>query len=207
MKDNIKPTSHDTLESVTELLEEARQGHNEAWNRIYSLLYQDLRRIAKSQVRHLGGNRMSPTSLVSETWLRLVRAELSAADRPHVTAMIAQAMRYVLVDQVRQHRSQKRGEGADLLTLSCAAGAVTDLSVEHLLQIHQALNGLAKMSPRTAQVVELRYFGGMTETEIGHLLGVTERTVSREWRKARAYLQVHLGEEDDVSSNDQRKTT
>lgn len=196
MRDNNKHASADTSGSITALLEEARQGHNNAWDQIYTLLYQDLRRIAKSQVRHLGGNRMSPTSLVSETWLRLVRAELSATDRSHVIAMIAQAMRYVLVDQVRQQLSKKRGDGADLLTLSCAAEATTDVSVEQLLQIHQALHGLAKMSPRTAQVVELRYFGGMTETEIGHLLGVTERTVSREWRKARAYLQVHLGEED-----------
>lgn len=196
MKTNDGQSTADVAESVTTLLEEARQGHGQAWDRIYTLLYEDLRRIARSQVRQHGGGRLSPTSLISETWLRLAQADLSATDRPHVTALIARAMRYVLIDQARRLVSLKRGEGAELLTLSHALEASADIPVEQLLQIDQALNGLARTSERTAKVVELRYFGGMKETEIAQLLGVTERTVSREWRKARAYLQAHFGEGD-----------
>lgn len=189
-----KNSNGDSVETVTVLLAEAQEGYGEAWNQIYALIYEDLHRLARSRIRRHGDGGMSPTSLVSETWLRLAHADIPATDRAHLTALIARAMRYVIVDQVRRLVSQKRGEGFELLTLGHALGVADSVALEDVLLIDQALASLAATSERTAKVVELRYFGGLTEPEIAQLLGVTERTVSREWRKARAYLQVHFGE-------------
>lgn len=189
-----KNQSDNSIDTVTVLLAEAQEGRSEAWNQIYALIYEDLHRLAKSRIRRHGDGGMSPTSLVSETWLRLAHADLTATDRSHLIALIARAMRYVIVDQVRRMVSQKRGEGFELLTLGHALGVADGIALEDVLLIDQALTGLAATSERTAKVVELRYFGGLTEPEIAQLLGITERTVSREWRKARAYLQAHFGD-------------
>ena len=191
---NTDAEPSDIAGSVTQLLEDVRQGQPEAWDRIYALLYEDLHRLAKSQIRQMKGRQLSPTSLISETWLRLAQANFSSDNRLHRTALIARAMRYVLIDQARRLLSQKRGEGAEMVPLDHALGVSTGTSLEQLLQMDQALDALSKLDERAARVVEMRYFGGMKETEIAAFLGVTERTISREWRKARAYLRLHLGE-------------
>ncbi|WP_158884553.1 ECF-type sigma factor [Rhodanobacter sp. L36] len=183
---------HDIADSVTPLLKEAQQGRTEAWDRIYALLYEDLHRIARSQIRQLKGRQLSPTSLISESWLRLTQANLSAENRSHLTALFARAMRYVLIDQARRVLSQKRGEGAELLPLDRALVVPAGAPLEQLLQMDQALDALAKLDERAARVVEMRYFGGMKEAEIAATLNVTERTISREWRKARAFLRRHF---------------
>jgi RNA polymerase sigma factor (TIGR02999 family) len=184
-------------DSVTQLLGEVRDGHSAAWDRIYALLYEDLHRIARSQLRQAKGGQHSPTSLISETWLRLAHANLSADNRMHLTSLIARAMRYVLIDQARRILSQKRGEGAQMLSLDHALAVSTGVPLLQLLQMDQALDALSKLDERAAKVVELRYFGGMKESEIATLLGVTERTISREWRKARAYMRAYLGDDND----------
>lgn len=184
----------DDLESegFARLLAEAAAGQSEAWNRIYSLLYADLHRIARSQIRRQAGPRLSPTSLISETWLKLSGAGLNVASRRHLTALIARAMRFVLIDVTRRALAQA-APSAPLLTEAVAETAAP-ASLELLLSLHQALDGLAGIDHRLAQVVEMRYFGGLCEREVADVLGVTERTVSRDWRRARAYLLSELGQ-------------
>ncbi len=182
-------------DSVTQLLGEVENGQAGAWNRIYALLYRDLHQIARSQIRQQRrGHVRSPTSLISETWLKLASADFSVENRAHLVALVARAMRFVLLDEVRRTLAEKRGEGRDLLPLDETTEPGQSSRLEQLLILDQALNDLAKLDARLAQVVEMRYFGGLSELEIAGVLKVTERTVRRDWRKARAFLFSHLGE-------------
>ncbi|MCI1709601.1 MAG: ECF-type sigma factor [Chiayiivirga sp.] len=182
-------------EEFARLLADAEGGQAEAWNRIYALLYDDLHRIARSQIRRQSDPRLSPTSLISETWLKLSGAGLNVVSRRHLTALIARAMRFVLIDETRRSLSeaQQRKEGLSLSDGLPDTAAHAPL--EQLLSLHQALDALAEIDRRLAGVVELRYFGGLSEREVAEVLGVTERTISRDWRKARAYLVTRLGHE------------
>lgn len=182
-------------QSVTQLLGAVESGQAGAWNRIYSLLYRDLHQIARSQIRQQRrGHMRSPTSLISETWLKLASADFSVENRAHLVALIARAMRFVLLDEVRRALAEKRGEGMDLLHLDETTEPVQGSRLEELLILDEALDNLVKLDPRLAQVVEMRYFGGLSEQEIARVLKVNERTVRRDWRKARAFLFSHLGE-------------
>lgn len=182
-------------DSVTQLLGEVEKGESGAWNRIYALLYRDLHQIARSQIRQQRRSHVrSPTSLISETWLKLASADFSVENRAHLVALVARAMRFVLLDEVRRTLAEKRGEGMDLLPLDETTEPGQSSRLEQLLILDQALNDLAKLDARLAQVVEMRYFGGLSELEIAGVLKVTERTVRRDWRKARAFLFSHLGE-------------
>jgi RNA polymerase sigma factor (TIGR02999 family) len=190
--DAIAPPDPD---SVTQLLGEVEKGQTGAWNRIYALLYRDLHQIARSQIRQQRrGHVRSPTSLISETWLKLASADFSVENRAHLVALVARAMRFVLLDEVRRALAEKRGEGMDLLPLDETTEPGQSSRLEQLLILDQALNDLANLDPRLAQVVEMRYFGGLSELEIAGVLKVTERTVRRDWRKARAFLFSHLGD-------------
>lgn len=182
-------------ETITELLERAPgEGSAHAWNRIYELLYDDLRRIARSQIRRVSASPLSPTSLVSEAWLRLAQAELPAETRAHLVSLTARAMRFVLLDCARRQLSDKRGSGVELLPLEDGDGAESAqaMPLERLIALDNALEALAAFEPRLAKVVELRHFGGLTEAEIASVTGVNERTIRRDWRKARAFLAVRL---------------
>lgn len=181
-------------ESVTQLLTDAQGGRPDAWDRICALLYQDLHQIARSQIRQQRrSHSRSPTSLISETWLRLASADFSVENRSHLVALIARAMRFVLLDEARRALAEKRGDGMDMLSLDDTNEPGHNAQLEQLLILDQALNDLASVDERLAQVVELRYFGGLSELEIADVLKITERTVRRDWRKARAFLFSHLG--------------
>ncbi|WP_242107576.1 ECF-type sigma factor [Luteimonas aquatica] len=182
-------------DSVTQLLVAAHDGREDAWHRIYALLYEDLHRIARSQIRQQIGPHLSPTSLISETWLRLSGSKLAVENRPHLTALIARAMRFVLLDEARRMLADKRGGGAEKANLDDVAEPSAEPRLEQLLVLGQALDGLADIDERLSQVVELRYFGGLSEQEIADVFGLTVRTVRRDWRRARAYLLKQLGEE------------
>ncbi|WP_223618957.1 ECF-type sigma factor [Lysobacter sp. ESA13C] len=184
------------MDSITRLLTDARGGQADAWTRIYALLYDDLQRLARSQLsRHAPQQTMSPTSLISETWLRLSQVELTPGDRQHLFGLLARAMRYVLIDDVRRKQAERHGGGQQIQSLD--SGSISEMSwnpgLERLLAMDQALLRLAKFQPRLAQVVEWRYFGGMSETEIAEILDVDVRTVRRDWQKARAFLLRQLG--------------
>lgn len=182
-------------DSITRLLASAEDGQADAWHRIYDLLYDDLHRIARSQIRRQSGSGLSPTSLVSETWLKLAGAELDVSGRRHLTSLVARAMRFVLLDEARRVLAGKRLAVAGTTALDegiVEPGAQERL--EQLLALDQALDGLAALDARLARVVELRYFGGLTEEEVAATLDLNVRTIRRDWRRARAYLLDRLGE-------------
>lgn len=171
---------------ITRLLREARDGDDGAIDRVLPLVYDDLRRLARRQLgRSAGPQTIGPTELVHDAYMKLARGgATSAVDRAHFLAIAARAMRQVLVDRARQRRAAKRGGGWRRETLSTSDWAA-DFDAEELLALNDALD---RLDPRQRQVVECRFFGGLLEHEIAEALGVTERTVRRDWVKARAWL-------------------
>ncbi len=177
---------------VTRLLVAARGGDAGAIDQIVPLLYHDLRDLARRQLRRAGyQDTLRPTELVHEAYVKLTTGAAAAAvDRSHFLAIAARAMRQVMVDSARHHGAAKRGAGWERATLS-DVGWVADVGPDELLALNDALD---RLEPRQRQVVECRFFGGMEESEIAAALGVTERTVRRDWVKARAWLYRALEE-------------
>ena len=172
---------------VTRLLHAARDGDPTALDKIVPLVYDDLRLIAQRHLRReLGDRTMHPTSLVHEAYLKLANAAaLNAGDRSHFLAIAARAMRQVLVDDARRRSASKRGGSWDRVTFGERVWRADSLGAEEILALNDAMD---ELEPRQRQVVECRFFGGMEEQEIAESLGVTERTVRRDWVKARAWL-------------------
>ena len=180
---------------VTRLLAAARAGDGAASGRLFELVYDDLRRLAARHVRGARNAGPSATSLVHEAFLRLNRREeLPYADRTHFFAVASRAMRQIVIDEARSRCAGKRGGGqADLELDELAVAAPTAAApVEELLAIHDALSALEREEPRLAEVVEWHFFGGLTFGEIAEARGVSERTVLRDWRAARALLHARL---------------
>ncbi len=171
---------------VTRLLRSARDGQPAALERLIPLLYEDLRRLAQRQLgREYGDRTLNATALVHESYLKFGGIALAATDRVHFLAMAARAMRQVLVDHARDRKAAKRGGGLwERITLTDGAWA-QEFDSDGVLALDEALRGL---EPRERQVVECRFFGGMEEQEIAAALGVSQRTVQRDWLKARAWL-------------------
>ena len=172
--------------SVTRLLRAARGGDGEAVDRVMALVYEDLRRVARGHVgRERAGHTLGATALVHESYMRLVGSSaFQAEDRAHFLAIASRSMRQVLVDHARRTRAEKRGGGLHHTTLTDGSASV-ELDPEELLALDAALESLEE---RQRRVVEYRFFGGMEEEEIASVLGVSARTVRRDWVKARAWL-------------------
>lgn len=171
---------------VTRLLKAARDGDAGAMDRLIATVYDELRGIAKRQLGHERGSRaIQPTSLVHRAYLKLARGVATyAGDRAHFFAIAARAMRQVLVDDARRRSAAKRA--GELVTTSIAdVEGPRDIDADELFALNEAIETL---EPRQRQVVECRFFGGMDEREIAAALAVTERTVRRDWVKARAWL-------------------
>ena len=157
------------------------------------ILYDDLRRVARSQRRKLfSPNTLATTALINEAFLKLHEqpAFRSHADFLRISAV---TMRHLLIDRVRAQKAEKRGGGAVHLSVEDGDAFVVE-DEDTVLQIHESLQALAEVSPRLARVVECRYFAGFTDAEIAEALGVTERTVRRDWVAARAWLARELGD-------------
>jgi RNA polymerase sigma factor (TIGR02999 family) len=171
---------------VTRLLQAAHQGEADALERLLPLVYDDLRCLARRQLGYEYAERtLNPTALVHESYLKLGRSAMAARDRPHFLAIAARAMRQVLVDQARDRKAAKRGGGEwERTTLTDGAWA-GEFDPDGVLALDEALE---RLEPRQRQVVECRFFGGMEEQEVAAALGVSERTVHRDWIKARAWL-------------------
>ncbi|MDR7331414.1 ECF-type sigma factor [Roseateles asaccharophilus] len=182
------------MQDITQLLQAAQQGDRAAADEVVAQLYADLQRMARRQMREAGHlTLLDTTALVHEAWLRLSGAQGAAfPDRRHFLAYAAQAMRSVVIDLVRARQAERRGGGQQHLTLNTAIAELTPQGDDAILRVHEALDELAALEPRLAQVVEMRYFGGLLESEIALALGVTERTVQRDWQKARLFLSMAL---------------
>jgi RNA polymerase sigma factor (TIGR02999 family) len=171
---------------VTRLLQAAREGDDAALERLIPLVYEDLRRLARRQLSHEYAERtLNATALVHESYLKLGQGAMLARDRAHFLAIAARAMRQVLVDHARDRKAAKRGGGSWERTTLTDGARQEEFDPDRLLALDEAL---AKLAPRHRQVVECRFFGGMDEQEIAAALGVSERTVHRDWIKARAWL-------------------
>ena len=177
---------------LTDLLQRARDGDDAALRLVFNATYEDLRRMAHARLSgNARGTLLDTTALVHESYLRFAKAgELKIEDRGHFFRYASHVMRSVIVDLARARLAERRGGDAQHVTLDTAAGdsAADDAATEEILRVHAALEDLATLDPRIGHVVEMRYFAGMTETEIGTALGVTERTVRRDWEKARLLL-------------------
>ncbi len=182
------------MTDITVLLRAAGSGDRQAADQAFTLLYADLRRLAHSRLRRSGDlTLLDTTALVHESFLRLHGSDGAVfADRQQFLAYAAKVMRTVVVDLVRARQAERRGGGASAVTLNTEVAQSALAHDDEVLRVHEALDELAALEPRLAQVVELRYFGGLTEAEIAASLGLTERTVQRDWRKARALLSLAL---------------
>jgi RNA polymerase sigma factor (TIGR02999 family) len=180
--------------ALSSLLASARNGDKEAAAAAYGLLYDELRRLARSKLRkHQSMTLLDTTSLVHESYLRLVGADaLPVEDRHHFFAYAARVMRSVIVDFARARAAERRGGEADHVVLdTMVSGEVAAPEVD-VLRVHEALETLEQADARLAELVQLRYFGGYTEEEVAETLGVTVRTVQRQWLKARIMLQAAM---------------
>lgn len=171
------------------LLRLAESGHDESVDHLVPLLYEDLKRVAHRQLRReQPGQTLRTTDLVHEAYLRLVdQTQVTRRGRAYFFAAAARAMRHVLIDRARRRRTAKRGDGQVHLDIDDARIAV-DAFAESLVDLDEALDRLAKLSPRQAQVVECRYFGGMSVEQTAEALAISPRTVKYDWALARAWL-------------------
>ena len=177
---------------VTQALLDVRAGgpaKAAAAGRLWQAVYTELRALAGRELRrNLGSETLTPTALVHEAYLKLVDAErVDAASRTHFFALSCRAMRQIVVDHARRRSRQKRGGGQRPLPLDEAL-AVAEADGEGILALDEALTQLAARDPRLERVVEARYFGGLSVPETAALLGTSERTVERDWARAKAYL-------------------
>lgn len=164
---------------------ETRQGED-----LFELLYHELRRLARSRLASGGRNvLLDTTALVHESFLRLQGAgKVDLQDRSHFMAYAATAMRSVIVDYVRQRAAEKRGGDVDHVTLDTGLAETLGATDAEIVEVHEALEALGQVDPRLVQVVEMRYFAGLSDDEIGAALGLTGRTVRRDWDRARLLL-------------------
>ena len=178
---------------ITMLIAAANGGDATATERLLELLYGELERLARRQLAgHRRGTLLDTSDLVHEAYLKLVAgASLPAGGRDHLLAVAARAMRQIAIDNARARAAQKRGGGVKPVTLdennAMAAGPDADL-----MALDQALDRLAELNPRLVQVVECRYFAGLTEEETAQTLDISVRTVQRDWIKARGWLRREM---------------
>jgi RNA polymerase sigma factor (TIGR02999 family) len=176
-------------EDITGLLLAWGGGDREALDRLMPLVYQELRRLARRQMRRERPvDTLQTTALVNEAYLRLVDyARVRARDRSHFLAIAAQAMRRILIERARRRRSDKRGGNPERLSLEDVADVSGERAAE-LVALDDALHALAAIDPRKSRLVELRYFGGLTIEEAAAVLGVSTPTVERDWHTAKLWL-------------------
>jgi len=174
---------------ITQLLNAWCEGNQDALEQLVPVVESELYRLARVYLRkETAGNTLQPTALVNEAYLRLIEWNaVKWENRAHFYAIAAKIMRRVLVNQAVARHRQKRGGGAVLVSLTEAGAAAADRSAE-VIALDEALNSLAKFDDRKSRVVELRFFGGLDAEETAQVLGISSRTVHREWDLARAWL-------------------
>ncbi len=184
-------------EEITGLLLDWGNGDKAALDRVITLVYQELRRVARREMRReRPGDTLQTTALINEAYLRLVDyARVRPRDRSHFFAIAAQAMRRILIERARSRRSAKRGSGAQKVSLDEAAD-VSNQRAANLVALDEALTNLAAIDPRKAEIVELKYFGGLTIEETAEVLDVSTPTVERDWHMAKIWLHREISKTD-----------
>jgi RNA polymerase sigma factor (TIGR02999 family) len=164
----------------------------QALNDLFSAAYEELRRLAASVRRNDPSATISPTALVNEAWLKLSDSPwVARTSRVHFKRIAARAMRQVLIEAARRRRAEKRGGGVAIVTFDESLGTAAN-GADDLLALDEALSDLARIEPRQATLVESRFFGGLDVAETAQLLDVSESTVLRDWRAAKAWLAHEL---------------
>jgi RNA polymerase sigma factor (TIGR02999 family) len=178
--------------TLTQLIHRAQQGDLEASDALYAATYPDLRRVARARLRVQPRDTLLDTgALVHELYIRFATSQLRFAGRVHFMRWAAQVMRSVIVDFARRRWANRRGGSAAHVPLEVEPAAA-EAGAEQILSVREALDLIATVDPRLTRVVEMRYYGGMSEPEIAAALGITERTVRRDWQKARLLLRQTL---------------
>lgn len=183
------------MAEITTLLAAARGGDNHAAGQAFSLLYDDLRRLARARLRqHQQFTLLDTTALVHESYLKLVGVEaLPIEDKKHFFTYASTVMRSVIVDFARARAAERRGGDAYHVVLDTSLSEKLGMPEDDVVRVHEALEVLEQADVALAQIVEMRYFGGLTEPEIADALGISERTVRRNWEKAKLLLRATLG--------------
>ncbi len=180
------------LHDITLLLHQAQRGDQDALSDLIPLVYGELRTLARQQRRRrASGETVNTTALVHEAYEKLARGSTGFADRQHFFRVAARAMREVLVDHARKQNSAKRGGGLQPLALNESLVASPEMAAP-LVALDEALTRLGALNERQAQVVELRYFVGLTIPETADILGLSNATIERDWTSARAWLHLAL---------------
>jgi RNA polymerase sigma factor (TIGR02999 family) len=179
---------------VTELLHRVGTHDTEALNRLFSVVYDDLHRMARAKLAHNSPlTLLDPTSLVHEAYLRLESAgRIDLDSRGRFMAYAAQVLRAIIVDFARSRAAERRGGNVAHVTLNTELAASIGNADDDIERVNAALDELEATDPRLKQVVEMRYFAGLTEAEVADALGLTERTVRRDWQRAKLLLSVTL---------------
>jgi RNA polymerase sigma factor (TIGR02999 family) len=179
----------DTPNDLTQLLHAWRKGDEAARNQLMSLVYDELRRLAGNYLRReRASHTLQPTALVHEAYLQLIdQSQVSWESRAHFFGAAARLMRRILVDHARAHNAEKRGGGEERLELNEAIGVPEQKDI-NLLALDDALSELARIDPQQSQIVELRYFGGLSIEETATVLNISPATVKREWSMAKVWL-------------------
>jgi RNA polymerase sigma factor (TIGR02999 family) len=187
-----KPSSQ--MGELTDLFQAVGHRDETAMNRLLALMYAELQQLARRRLRKSQRiTLLDTTELVHECYLRFLKlGQLTVTDRAHFLAYSARVMRSIIVDFVKQRRARRRGGGALHVTLDTNVIESQHASEEEILCINEALDDLSKSDARLVQVVEMRYFAGLSEEEIALSLGITDRTVRRDWQKARLLLSAAL---------------
>jgi len=178
------------MSDLTQLIQRMGTGDQTARDQLFAEAYTELRKLARSRLRDGGRNTLlETTALVHESYMRFLNSgQLRIADRRAFFAYASKVMHSVIIDAVRERQADRRGGDLAEITLNTQNAADMPAGEAEIIQMHDALLALKQAEPRLAQVVEMRYFGGYSEAEIGAALGLTERTVRRDWEKARLLL-------------------
>ena len=190
----IRRPGIDTRGAITQLLQQWRNGEGQALDELTPMIYAELHRLASHHMRMEDrGHLLQTTALVHEAFLRLVGADVDYQDRDHFFSLASRLMRRVLVDLARRRKTDKRGGGVSALELDEQQVAIEPN--EAILELDQALQDFARIDPRKAEVIELRYFGGLQVAEIVSIVGRSIATVERDLRIGKAWLKRHMAED------------
>lgn len=186
------------MSDVTKIIRAIAEGRAEATDDLLPAVYRELRQMAAARLaREAGGHTLQPTALVHEAYMRLIGpSEQSWENRAHFFGAAAEAMRRILIDHARGKKRLKRGGAAYRVTLDDVEDQ-RDNSSEELLALDEALSDLELLDPEKAQLVKLKFFGGMTTPEAAKVLGLSQRTAERHWAYARVWLHRHVKEDED----------